>query len=46
MAVVTQAIDETNRSAADVLEASHTFSAQASTLESAVEVFLKRVTAA
>jgi methyl-accepting chemotaxis protein len=46
MAVVTQAIDETNRSAADVLKASHAFSTQASTLESAVEVFLKRVTAA
>jgi methyl-accepting chemotaxis protein len=46
MAVVTKAINETNRAAVEVLDASQTFSAQASTLESAVDVFLKRVTAA
>jgi methyl-accepting chemotaxis protein len=45
MAVVTEAIDETNRAAAAVLEASQTFSAQASTLEGAVDVFLERVAA-
>jgi methyl-accepting chemotaxis protein len=46
MAVVTKAIDETNRAASEVLEASQAFSAQASTLENEVDVFLKRVTAA
>ena len=46
MAVVTKAIEETNRAASEVLGASHAFSAQASTLESAVDVFLKRVTTA
>jgi methyl-accepting chemotaxis protein len=46
MAIVTKAIDETNRSATEVLEASHMFSAQANTLESAVEGFLKRVASA
>jgi hypothetical protein len=45
MTVVTKAINETNRAATEVLDASQAFSAQASTLESAVEVFLKRVTA-
>jgi methyl-accepting chemotaxis protein len=46
MAVVTQAIEETNRAATEVLDASQAFSAEASTLEHAVDVFLKRVTAA
>jgi len=46
MAVVTEAIDETNRSAAAVHETSQAFSAQASTLENAVDAFLRRVTAA
>jgi methyl-accepting chemotaxis protein len=46
MAVVTEAIDETNRSAAAVHETSQVFSAQARTLEQAVDVFLKRVAAA
>ena len=46
MAVVTQAINETNRAATEVLDASQAFSAEASTLEQAVEVFLRRVTAA
>ncbi len=45
MAIVTKAIDETNHSAVAVLNTSQSFSAQASTLESAVDVFLKRVTA-
>jgi methyl-accepting chemotaxis protein len=44
MAVVTKAIEETNRAAGEVLDASQAFSAQANTLEHAVEVFLKRVT--
>ena len=46
MSVVTSAIDETNHSATAVLETSHAFSAQASTLENAVDDFLNRVTAA
>jgi methyl-accepting chemotaxis protein len=46
MAVVTEVIDETNRSAAAVHETSQAFSAQASTLERAVDEFLRRVTAA
>jgi methyl-accepting chemotaxis protein len=46
MTIVTQAIDGTSRSAAAVHETSQSFSAQANTLESAVETFLARVTAA
>jgi methyl-accepting chemotaxis protein len=46
MAVVTKAINETNRAATEVLDASQAFSAEANTLEHAVDVFLKRVTAA
>jgi methyl-accepting chemotaxis protein len=46
MTVVTETIYGTNRSAAAVHETSQAFSAQASTLETAVETFLKRVTAA
>ena len=46
MTVVTRAIDGTSRSAAAVHETSQAFSAQASTLEDAVETFLQRVTAA
>lgn len=46
MSIVTQAIDGTNRSAAAVHETSQAFSAQAGTLESAVDTFLNRVTAA
>ena len=46
MVVMTTVIDETNRSASAVLEASDALSAQADTLENTVEVFLKRVTAA
>jgi methyl-accepting chemotaxis protein len=46
MTIVTEAIDGTSRSAAAVHETSQAFSAQASTLESAVETFLTRVTAA
>jgi methyl-accepting chemotaxis protein len=46
MTVVTKAINETHRAATEVLDASHAFSAEAGTLESAVEIFLKRVTAA
>jgi methyl-accepting chemotaxis protein len=46
MTIVTEAIDGTNRSAAAVHATSQEFSAQASTLESAVETFLSRVTAA
>jgi len=46
MTIVTQAIDGTSRSATAVHETSQSFSAQASTLESAVEAFLTRVTAA
>jgi methyl-accepting chemotaxis protein len=46
MAVVTKAINETNRAATEVLDASQAFSAEASTLDRAVDVFLKRVTAA
>jgi methyl-accepting chemotaxis protein len=45
MTIMTKAIDETNHSAAAVLNISQAFAAQASTLESAVDVFLKRVTA-
>jgi len=46
MVVVTEAIDETNRSAAAVHETSQAFTAQASTLEREVDDFLRRVTAA
>ncbi|MEA2974653.1 MAG: hypothetical protein QOF19_173 [Alphaproteobacteria bacterium] len=46
MAVVTKALDETTHSASDVLQASHAFSAQAAALETAVDAFLERVTAA
>jgi methyl-accepting chemotaxis protein len=46
MAVVTRAINETNHAATEVLDASQAFSAEAGTLEHAVDVFLKRVTAA
>lgn len=46
MTVVTEAIDGTSRSAMAVHETSQSFSAQASTLEDAVETFLTRVTAA
>ena len=46
MVVVTSAIDETNRSASAVLEASDALSAQADTLENTVEAFLMQVTAA
>jgi methyl-accepting chemotaxis protein len=46
MTIVTQAIDGTSRSATAVHETSQSFSAQANTLEGAVETFLARVTAA
>jgi methyl-accepting chemotaxis protein len=46
MAVVTSTIDKTSRSASEVHETSQVFSAQANTLERAVDEFLKRVTAA
>lgn len=46
MIVVTETIYGTNRSAAAVHETSQAFSAQAGTLEIAVETFLERVTAA
>ena len=46
MAFVTEAIDETSRSAAAVYETSQAFSTQASTLEHAVDEFLSRVTTA
>ena len=46
MSVVTETIYGTNRSAAAVQETSQAFSAQAGTLETAVESFLERVTAA
>jgi methyl-accepting chemotaxis protein len=45
MAAVTEAINETSRSATEVHETSQVFSAQASTLEHAVDEFLRRVTA-
>ena len=43
MLIVTQAIDDTNRAAEAVLNTSQTFTVQASNLEHAVDVFLKRV---
>ena len=46
MAAVTDAIDETSRSAFAVHETSQAFTAQASTLEREVDEFLRRVTAA
>jgi len=46
MATVTEAIDETNRSATHVLEASSALTAQAGTLQEAVDQFLERVAAA
>jgi methyl-accepting chemotaxis protein len=46
MAIVTEAIDETNRSASAVLDASGALSAQAGTLQGAVDAFLQRVAAA
>lgn len=46
MAIVTEAIDETNRSAGAVLDASGALSAQATTLQGAVDEFLQRVAAA
>ena len=46
MTIVTEAIDGTSRSATAVHETSQAFSAQANTLETAVETVLKRVTAA
>jgi methyl-accepting chemotaxis protein len=45
MTRVTNAIGETNRFASEVTEAAHTLSAQTSTIEKAVEHFLKKVTA-
>ncbi len=46
MATVTEAIDETNRSASAVLDASNALTAQAGTLQHAVDTFLDRVAAA
>jgi methyl-accepting chemotaxis protein len=46
MATVTEAIDETNRSATQVLDASSALTAQAGTLQQAVDQFLDRVAAA
>jgi methyl-accepting chemotaxis protein len=46
MATVTEAIDETNRSASAVLEASSALTSQAGTLQQAVDQFLDRVAAA
>jgi methyl-accepting chemotaxis protein len=46
MATVTEAIDETNRSATHVLEASSALTAQSGTLQQAVDQFLERVAAA
>ena len=46
MATVTEAIEETNRSATHVLEASSALTAQAGTLQQAVDQFLDRVAAA
>jgi len=43
---VTEAIDETNRSATHVLEASSALTAQSGTLQQAVDQFLERVAAA
>ena len=46
MATVTEAIEETNRSASAVLGASNALTAQAGTLQQAVDTFLDRVAAA
>jgi methyl-accepting chemotaxis protein len=46
MATVTEAIDETNRSATQVLTASNALTAQTGTLQQAVDEFLDRVAAA
>ena len=46
MATVTEAIEETNRSATQVLDASSALTAQAGTLQQAVDEFLDRVAAA
>ena len=46
MSTVTEAIEETNRSATHVLEASSALTAQAGTLQQAVDQFLDRVAAA
>ena len=46
MAIVTEAIDETNRSASAVLDASGALSAQAGTLQASVDAFLQKVAAA
>jgi methyl-accepting chemotaxis protein len=46
MATVTEAIDETNRSASAVLDASSALTTQAGTLQQAVDQFLDRVAAA
>ncbi|MEA2929640.1 MAG: hypothetical protein QOG38_2068, partial [Hyphomicrobiales bacterium] len=46
MATVTEAIEETNRSASAVLDASNALTAQAGTLQHAVDTFLDRVAAA
>jgi methyl-accepting chemotaxis protein len=46
MATVTEAIEETNRSAGQVLDASSALTAQAGTLQQAVDEFLDRVQAA
>jgi methyl-accepting chemotaxis protein len=46
MSTVTEAIDETNRSAGQVLDASSALTAQAGTLQQAVDEFLDRVQAA
>lgn len=46
MASVTQAVDATNHAASAVLKTSGTFLAQARTIESAVDAFLKKVAAA
>ncbi len=46
MTQVTAAIGETNRFASEVLDAAYTLSAQTSTIDKAVDDFLKRVTAA
>jgi len=46
MATVTEAIEETNRSATHVLDASSALTAQAGTLQQAVDEFLERVAAA
>lgn len=46
MAIVTEAIDETNHAASVVLEASNSLTAQTGTLRTAVDGFLRRVSAA